>query len=94
MRHNWRTGKRVYRITTVPESGRLAAYSFFDEGLPIAYVSEQPQCMYPRLVGCVCNDILMQHRPLPIYHGDVQQPSKFVALRVSILASAYPRTFD
>ena len=36
-----------YRIATVPRSNGLAAYGTHDESTPIAYISEQPQCMCP-----------------------------------------------
>ena len=72
-----------HRIATVPESSDLAAYSYFDELLPIAYADEQPQCMYSKLQS-PSGSVIMTHRPLRIHGQDVQQPSKRVALRVSI----------
>lgn len=46
MRHNWRTGKSI-RNSTASDFDKVcfAAYSYLNENLPIAYVSEQPQCM-------------------------------------------------
>jgi len=46
MRHNWRTGKSI-RNSTAPDFDKvyLAAYSYLNENLPIAYVSEVSQCM-------------------------------------------------
>jgi hypothetical protein len=46
MRHNWRSGKSI-RYSTALDFDKvcLAAYSWLDENLPIAYFSEQPQCM-------------------------------------------------
>ena len=45
MRHNWRTGMWIYGVTSEPELSGSAAYSIPDESVPIAYFSEQPQCM-------------------------------------------------
>ena len=42
-----------------PELSGLAAYSYFDESVPIAYVSEEPQCMYPISLSRACNDGIM-----------------------------------
>jgi hypothetical protein len=46
MRHNWRTGKSI-RNSTASDFDKvcLTAYSYENQNLPIAYVSEQPQCM-------------------------------------------------
>jgi hypothetical protein len=35
------------------------AYSYFNENVPIAYISEHPQCMYPMMRSCTCDDALM-----------------------------------
>ena len=45
MRHNWRTGMWIYGVASEPELSGSAAYSIPDESVPIAYFSEQPQCM-------------------------------------------------
>jgi hypothetical protein len=45
MRHNWRTGMWIYKIASEPELSSSTAYSVLDESVPIAYLSEQPQCM-------------------------------------------------
>jgi hypothetical protein len=46
MRHNWRTGKSICNSTASDfDKVFLAAYSYLNENLPIAYVSEQPQRM-------------------------------------------------
>jgi hypothetical protein len=46
MRHNWRSGKSI-RSSTASGFDKvcLTAYSYINENLPIAYVTEQPQCM-------------------------------------------------
>jgi hypothetical protein len=46
MRHNWRTGKSI-RNSTASDFDKvcLTAFSYVNQNLPIAYVSEQPQCM-------------------------------------------------
>jgi hypothetical protein len=50
MRHNWRTGKSIRNfIASDFDKVCLAAYSYSNENLPIAYVSEQPQCMLSQL---------------------------------------------
>lgn len=48
MRHNWRTGKSIHKRTASnsEKSTCLAAYSYFDETKPIAFLSEQPRCMF------------------------------------------------
>jgi hypothetical protein len=48
MRHNWRSGKSILSSTASDFDKVcpcLAAYSYLNENLPIAYVTEQPQCM-------------------------------------------------
>jgi hypothetical protein len=46
MRHNWRSGKSIRNSTASGfDKVCLAAYSWSNENLPIAYVSEEPQCM-------------------------------------------------
>jgi hypothetical protein len=45
MRHNWRSGKSIRNRTASDfDKVRLAAFSYINLNLPIAYVSEQPQC--------------------------------------------------
>jgi hypothetical protein len=50
----------IYKIASEPELSSSTAYSVLDESVPIAYLSEQPQCMYPKLPSRACNDVL-QH---------------------------------
>jgi hypothetical protein len=46
MRHNWRTGKSIRNSTTSDfDKVCLAAYSWDNLNLPIAYVTEEVQCM-------------------------------------------------
>jgi hypothetical protein len=35
----------IYKIASEPELSSSTAYSVLDESVPIAYLSEQPQCM-------------------------------------------------
>jgi hypothetical protein len=74
---NWRTGKRIFGIVTVPESRGPTAYSYFnDQVSPIAYVSEQPECMYPMSLGCACNDALMDIDRFPYTADTYSNPEK------------------
>ena len=66
------------------------AYSFLNQSVPIAYLSEQPHCMFSARKVVHSDEPLMTHRPFFVHRGDVQEPPKPVALRASILVSAYP----
>jgi hypothetical protein len=46
MRHNWRTGKSIRNCTASDfDKDCLTAFSYLNENLPIAYVSEPSECM-------------------------------------------------
>lgn len=74
-------------------SGNVA-YSFPNQSVPIAYLSEQPHCMFPARNVVHPDNALMTHRPFLVHCRDVQEPPKPLALRASIFVSAYPRTFN
>jgi hypothetical protein len=75
MRHNFRTGKSICNSTASDfDKFGLAAYSYANLNLPIAYVTEPSQCMltvdYP---GFTYTDTVFPvFRPLRVYAGDIQ----------------------
>jgi hypothetical protein len=61
MRHNWRSGKSIRNSTATDfDKACLAAFSYGNENLPIAYVSEQPQCILTiYYTGFTCADTVL-----------------------------------
>jgi hypothetical protein len=75
MRHNWRSGKSICNSTASDfDKVCLAADSYINENIPIAFFSEQPQRMLAvDYTGFTYTDTVFPVlRPLPIYEGDIQ----------------------
>ena len=60
----------------VPELSGLAAYSFLDGSVPIAYLSEEPQCMFLRSLSRARNDTLMRVDRFPYTAETYNNPEK------------------
>ena len=75
MRVNWRAGKSICSNTAADfDKVCLAALSYRNENLPIAYVSEQPQCMLAvDYTAFACTDTVFPvFSSFRIYEGDIQ----------------------